>query len=259
MTSLLQAYTMLEQVEEAIRAFEEMDRDPHAVDSTALSVYINALARAGRMEAALRVLQRSDEAARQAGARGFRVSRVEPVAGQIPNTLVRCGGASWPAHLREWPTNLNTTNLLPPPLQLIDILIGCVVFTGEQPSVQAYGAIVAGFARQRDANAALDIFKHFIAAGGAPDKMMFDTLLSLCIKCEEYKSARQVCGPSARAITLSSHPAAHGGPAKSVTVGSPFRNGLGHHRTDDVHILSQPDMIAHKDCIASVCQITGST
>ena len=58
---------MLDQVEEAIRAFEELDSDPHAVDSTALSAYINALARAGRMEAALRMLQRSDEAASQAG------------------------------------------------------------------------------------------------------------------------------------------------------------------------------------------------
>ena len=65
---LVQAYTMLDRVEEAIRAFEALDRDPYAVDLTALSAYINALVRAGRMEAALRVLQRSDEAARQAGA-----------------------------------------------------------------------------------------------------------------------------------------------------------------------------------------------
>ena len=60
--------------------------------------------------------------------------------------------------------------------------------------MQAYGAIVAGFARQRDADAALDVFRRFLAAGGSPDKMMFDTLVSLCIKCEQYKSARQVRG-----------------------------------------------------------------
>ena len=65
---LVQAYTMLNRVEEAIRAFEALDSDPYAVDLTALSAYINALARAGRMEAALRVLVRSDEAASQAGA-----------------------------------------------------------------------------------------------------------------------------------------------------------------------------------------------
>ncbi len=58
---------MLDRVEEAIRAFEALDRDPYAVDLTALSAYINALVRAGRMEAALRVLLRSDEAASQAG------------------------------------------------------------------------------------------------------------------------------------------------------------------------------------------------
>ena len=58
---------MLDRVEEAIRAFEALDKDPYAVDLTALSAYINALVRAGRMEAALRVLLRSDEAASQAG------------------------------------------------------------------------------------------------------------------------------------------------------------------------------------------------
>ena len=66
------------------------------------------------------------------------------------------------------------------------------VCAGEPPSVSAYGAIVAGFARRQDAPAGLDVFRRFLVMGGAPDKMMYDTILSLCIKCEEYKSARQV-------------------------------------------------------------------
>ena len=61
--------------------------------------------------------------------------------------------------------------------------------------MSAYGAIVAGFARRQDAQAGLDAFRRFLAAGGAPDKMMHDTILSLCIKCEQYKSARQVWWP----------------------------------------------------------------
>ena len=68
---------------------------------------------------------------------------------------------------------------------------------GEPPSVSAYGAIVAGFARRQDAQAGLEAFRRFLSAGGTPDRMMYDTVLSLCIKCELYKSARQVrqgCG-----------------------------------------------------------------
>lgn len=62
--------------------------------------------------------------------------------------------------------------------------------------MSAYGAIVAGFARRQDAPAGLEVFRRFLVAGGAPDKMMYDTILSLCIKCEEYKSARQARQPS---------------------------------------------------------------
>ena len=72
---------------------------------------------------------------------------------------------------------------------------------GEPPSVSAYGAIVAGFARRQDAQAGLDAFRRFLAAGGVPDRMMYDTVLSLCIKCELYKSARQVRGLRLRANT----------------------------------------------------------
>jgi len=67
--------------------------------------------------------------------------------------------------------------------------------------VSAYGAIVAGFARRQDAQAGLDAFRRFLSAGGAPDRMMYDTVLSLCIKCELYKSARQVRGLRLRANT----------------------------------------------------------
>lgn len=81
---------MLDRVEEAIRAFEALDRDPYAVDSMALSAYINALARAGRMEAALRVLLRSDEAAAQAGA-SCSVRRMVAILKHPPMQLLHLG------------------------------------------------------------------------------------------------------------------------------------------------------------------------
>ena len=160
------------------------------------------------------------------------VSRVEPVPGREPDKVVGCGGALrlvLLTGLAHQPQNNNCRPVILLSWHIV-MLIDCVVFAGEQPSVQAYGAIVAGFARQRDANAALDIFRHFIAAGGAPDKMMFDTLLSLCIKCEEYKSARQVCSPSAPPVTLSCRSSAYGTPARCGTVGCPQRNPIEHHR-----------------------------
>ncbi len=80
-------------------------------------------------------------------------------------------------------------------------LILCLPCAGEAPSVSAYGAIVAGFARRQDAQAGLEAFRRFLSAGGAPDRMMYDTILSLCIKCELYKSARQVRGPRLRTNT----------------------------------------------------------
>jgi len=94
---------MLDRVEEAIRAFEALDRDPYAVDLTALSAYINALVRAGRMEAALRVLLRSDEAASQAGG-----CPTDGRAADIMSLLFQldAGQASGMQRCRAWLSNI---------------------------------------------------------------------------------------------------------------------------------------------------------
>lgn len=64
----MQAYTRLDRTEDAIVTFRQMEANPDIdVDLTALNLFVDALSRGGRMEAAERVLLRASEAARQSG------------------------------------------------------------------------------------------------------------------------------------------------------------------------------------------------
>lgn len=66
--------------------------------------------------------------------------------------------------------------------------------TGQPPPVEAYGALVAGYARLRQAQPALGAVRRYHAAGGAPDKRMLETLADVSLRVGEYKVAMQVGG-----------------------------------------------------------------
>ena len=66
------------------------------------------------------------------------------------------------------------------------------VFAGEAPPRQAYGALIAGYARMRDIDGALATLRKFHSVGGVPDSRMFDVLIDVCIKQGEFKRALQV-------------------------------------------------------------------
>ena len=63
---------------------------------------------------------------------------------------------------------------------------------GEPPPQQAYGALIAGYARTRDIDSALAALRTFHSVGGVPDTRMFDVLIDVCIKQGEFKRALQV-------------------------------------------------------------------
>ena len=65
---------------------------------------------------------------------------------------------------------------------------------GLPPPVEAAGAVLAGYARRGDAEAALDSLQRFARAGGAPDARMFDTLVDLCVRTGEFRRAMQARG-----------------------------------------------------------------
>jgi hypothetical protein len=66
------------------------------------------------------------------------------------------------------------------------------------PPVEAYGAVVAGYARLRQVDAAVATVRAFHAVGGAPDVRMLDTLADLCVREGEFRRAWQ----AVRAIEL---------------------------------------------------------
>ena len=70
--------------------------------------------------------------------------------------------------------------------------------------MEATGAVLAGYARLQDTEAALGTLQAFVGAGGAPDNRMFDTLVDLCVRTGEFKRAMQVHpGGKQRVATLS--------------------------------------------------------
>ena len=67
------------------------------------------------------------------------------------------------------------------------------------PSLEAYGTIVAGYARRRDADMALSALQDFFELGGQPDLQMFDTVLDVCVRTGHFRRAMQV-GSSSQSL-----------------------------------------------------------
>ncbi len=72
---------------------------------------------------------------------------------------------------------------------LLALLTTCA---GQSPPVEAFGALVAGYARMRQVEAAVDAVRRYHAAGGAPDVHMLRSLADVCVRMGEYKVAMQV-------------------------------------------------------------------
>ncbi|DBA92143.1 TPA: hypothetical protein ACH3X1_015865 [Trebouxia sp. C0004] len=58
--------------------------------------------------------------------------------------------------------------------------------------VEAFGAIIKGYARLNQAEAALDVMRDFWQQGGEPDDSMFEVLVTLCVRTGEFRKALQV-------------------------------------------------------------------
>lgn len=62
---------------------------------------------------------------------------------------------------------------------------------GVPPPVEAFGAVVTGYARLKLVAPAVQIVRRFNAAGGTPDVQMLDILVDLCVRTGEFKIAMQ--------------------------------------------------------------------
>lgn len=71
---------------------------------------------------------------------------------------------------------------------------------GLPPPLAAYGALIAGYARFKDADLALSALQDFFELGGQPDAQMFDTVLDVCVRTGRFKRAMQV-GPGSVILT----------------------------------------------------------
>lgn len=63
---------------------------------------------------------------------------------------------------------------------------------GLAPPLEAYGALIAGYARRKDADLALSALQDFFELGGQPDFQMFDTVLEVCVRTGHFRRAMQV-------------------------------------------------------------------
>ena len=68
----------------------------------------------------------------------------------------------------------------------------CCFSAGQLAPVEAFGALVQGYARLRQVDAAVDAVRRYHAAGGVPDVRMLRALADVCVKMGEYKVAMQV-------------------------------------------------------------------
>jgi leucine-rich PPR motif-containing protein len=67
----------------------------------------------------------------------------------------------------------------------------CAERTGAAPPLEAHGAVVAGYARLKLVQPAVDAVRRFHASGGTPDVQMLDTLVDVCVRTGEFKMAMQ--------------------------------------------------------------------
>ena len=77
--------------------------------------------------------------------------------------------------------------------------LGCC--TGLPPPLEAYGALVAGYARRKDADMALSALQDFFELGGQPDAQMFDTVLDVCVRTGHFRRAMQAGSFSPRILS----------------------------------------------------------
>lgn len=166
-------------VAEAAGAFEALLRDRSAaVDVRAYNAMVDALARNGDMAAAERMLERATDLADRQGARvtgleyrggliGGGAGRGQPASQYLP---LLTGKGTWLPTPHPHPT------------------------AGLPPPVEAFGAVVAGYARQLAVAPAVAAVKRFHAAGGSPDAPMLDILANIAIRAGDYRVAMQVGG-----------------------------------------------------------------
>eukprot|EP00887_Chlorella_sp_A99_P001891 scaffold18.g1891.t1 len=62
---------------------------------------------------------------------------------------------------------------------------------GKPPPLEAFGAVVTGYARQMAVHRALGAVRQFLALGGTPDGQMLDILFDVALRAGEYKVAMQ--------------------------------------------------------------------
>ena len=63
---------------------------------------------------------------------------------------------------------------------------------GQPPPIEAFGAVIEGYAKQRDAEAALAVLKTFFEQGGEADGRMYDLVVDVCVRAHKFQRALQV-------------------------------------------------------------------
>ncbi|KAK9868727.1 hypothetical protein WJX84_006572 [Apatococcus fuscideae] len=63
---------------------------------------------------------------------------------------------------------------------------------GQPPPIEAYGAVIEGYAKQLDAEAALGVLKDFFELGGEADSRMYDIVVDVCVRTQKFQRALQV-------------------------------------------------------------------
>lgn len=62
--------------------------------------------------------------------------------------------------------------------------------------MEAFGAVLGGYARLSDADAAMDLFQEFQERGGEPDNRLIDVAATACIRAGQFTRALQVADHS---------------------------------------------------------------
>jgi hypothetical protein len=61
-----------------------------------------------------------------------------------------------------------------------------------RPPIEAFGALIEGYAREQQLQPALGAFRAFLRMGGRPHRTMLDNVVGLCLKAGEVRWASQV-------------------------------------------------------------------
>lgn len=173
-TLAIQAHARLSQPMEALDAFQRLAGDRSAqVDLPAYSSLVDAMSRSGDMESAERILKLACDFAEQQGGAGGASWASPPCAEQCLLGRALSPSAAGPVQAAE-------EEALPGP--------HCA---GRPPPLEAFGAVVTGYARQMAVHRALATVRRFLALGGSPDLQMLDILFDVALRSGEYKVAMQ--------------------------------------------------------------------